>query len=270
MPDVVGILGHLDCSAAMVWFRAMKYVNRAQDCQPTVKRWVDGALNFCLPCRCVVCGLQNRAGNLCAPCRQQLPMCEAACMVCGLALDDLKVTICGGCQGRQPACEAVLAACWYEFPVRQLVARFKFQADLVAGRVLSDLLLERIGRQSAPAPDALIPVPLHSRRLSRRGFNQAYEIGRRIHSVLGHKLIGTGLRRVRATRPQTGLKAAQRRVNLAGAFKWRGPAVRGAHLVLVDDVMTTGQTLQSCSAVLREAGAARVEAWVLARAGNGA
>ncbi|MHC1480759.1 ComF family protein [Frateuria aurantia] len=223
-------------------------------------------LHDCLPARvCCLCGAPGLDGlDLCGACLADFPFNHSCCACCGLPTA-VALPRCGRCQRRPPAWHQTWAPFRYEWPLAPLETRFKFGADLAAGQLLGSLW----ARQPRPQelPEALIAVPLHRSRLRQRGYNQAWELARILSRQLGVPLLASGLRRSRATEPQTGLGALQRRRNLQGAFvanlkKGTWPA----HLALVDDVMTTGATLQACSEVLCRAGVGRVDVWVLARA----
>ena len=112
----------------------------------------------------------------------------------------------------------------------------------------------------------LIPVPLHHLRMTKRGFNQACELGSYASRLLGTPLLATGLRRRRNTKAQSGLSRKQRRRNVRDAFYWHGHKQPGRHVALIDDVMTTGTTVSECARVLKQAGAQRVDVWVPTRA----
>ncbi len=247
-------------------YEGMKYVERTRDCQPGWRQKVDRVLDTFLPCRCLVCGLSSGPGGLCVQCTSGLPFCTEACPRCGLPLGAGRASACGACQRHPPLQNAVFGALWYEFPARQLITRYKFQRNTAAGGALSRLLSEQLVSRKASLPSALVPVPLHPWRLFHRGFNQAYDIARLLGNDLGIKLRGSELRRTRHTPRQSGLEAKARRRNLAGAFYWRGRPLAGDHLALVDDVMTTGSTVRECCKVLKQAGADRVDVWVVARA----
>jgi ComF family protein len=154
----------------------------------------------------------------------------------------------------------------YEFPANRLVQAFKFKRQLAAGRVLSHLICEYVKHRETGLPDMLIPVPLHSRRLISRGFNQAYELAAYAGKVLDIPLLADALRRRRHTQAQSGLSRKQRRKNLQRAFYWHGNLKPARHVALIDDVMTTGTTVAECARVLKKAGAKRVDVWVAARA----
>lgn len=148
----------------------------------------------------------------------------------------------------------------YATPIAGLVRRFKFHQDLAAGHLLSMLMAESL--QGCMRPQAIVPLSLHPARLRQRGYDQALELARPLARKLQLPLCH-GLRRIRATAAQSELDAGARRRNLQGAFVADGPLPR--HVALVDDVMTTGATLQAATSALRRAGVLRVDAWVCAR-----
>jgi ComF family protein len=143
---------------------------------------------------------------------------------------------------------------------------FKFKRQHAAGRVLSHLLGEYARKQLSHYPDVLIPVPLHHLRMIKRGFNQAYELGRYISKQLDIPILAGSLRRHRNTKAQSGLSRKQRHKNMRNAFYWHGGKPAARHVALIDDVMTTGTTVSECARVLKKAGACQVDVWVTARA----
>jgi ComF family protein len=228
-----------------------------------------------LPRRCLLCGQAAGRGNLCEGCARELPRNDGACHRCALPATGLLDGVCGACLGSRPPWDRVLAPLRYAWPVDVLVQQLKFQRQAAAGTALAQAMLDagsRPGegrREAAAAPAArpiLVPVPLHWSRELARGYNQAAELALHLGRATGWPLLDGRLRRARRTPPQTRLTASERRRNLRRAFHWRGAPLTGSTLVLVDDVMTTGSTLTACARLLRAAGAARVEAWVAARA----
>jgi len=150
--------------------------------------------------------------------------------------------------------------------VDHFIRALKFHQQLGLARLLGEQLARRLA-QEAPRPDLIIPVPLHRARLRERGYNQALEIARPLARALGVPLDFRSLVRIRATAPQTGMTVKARRKNLRAAFALRdAAAVRNLRVALVDDVMTTGSTVQAAAKCLRAAGAREVEIWVIARA----
>ena len=174
-------------------------------------------------------------------------------------------TVCAACLESSPPQDCTWAAFRYEPPVMQQVVALKFRADFQPARTLGALMAERLAARPAPLPDLLIPVPLHPSRLQRRGYNQALEVARELAARLSLPWRADLARRVRVTREQTDLTAAERRSNVRGVFA-ADRRVRGRHVALLDDVITTGATIAELAHVMRKAGAARVEAWAVARA----
>jgi len=214
------------------------------------------------PTRCLACDEPGgELLDLCPACAATLPWHRSACRQCALPLP--APGICGGCLVRPPPLHSTHAAFLYGAPLDRLLPRFKFHQDLAAGRLLSQLMAEAFA--PLPPPHALVPVPLHRARLRRRGYDQALELARPLARALGLPLRVDLLRRVRDTAAQSELDAAMRRRNLRDAFAAPAGAALPMHVVLVDDVMTTGATLHAAAIALRRAGVRRVDAWVCAR-----
>ena len=175
---------------------------------------------------------------------------------------------CGACLADPPPFDACHVACDYAFPWDRLIGEFKFESRVELAAALAGLLLRRLRAGAVERPDAVLPVPLASRRLAERGYNQAWELARRVARGLDRPARADVLQRPLEGAHQAQLTLAQRRATMRGAFivvpaqrSW----VQGRRLALVDDVMTSGATLREAAASLRRAGASRVEAWVLAR-----
>ncbi|WP_250065311.1 ComF family protein [Stenotrophomonas mori] len=216
------------------------------------------------PPRCLVCAEPGQPRrDLCRACAAGLPVAARACIHCGLPLPASEVPggCCGGCRSRRSPLTEVHAGFLYAAPVDGLLRRFKFHRDLAAGRLLTQLMAGRLA--SVPRPQALVAVPLHRPRLRQRGYDQALELARPLARRFRLPL-ATGLRRLHATAAQSVLDAPARRRNLRGAFVACGRLP--PHVALVDDVMTTGATLEAAARALRRAGVQRVDAWVCARA----
>ena len=162
--------------------------------------------------------------------------------------------------------DAVVHAAAYAGSAKELVHRFKYQADLAAGRVLGRLLAERCGAALPDEVDLLVPVPLHRRRLGARGFNQAALLARAAGRRLGVPVAVAALARARNTRTLAGLHPDERAAELGGAFVVRRPGrVAGLRVLLVDDVLTTGATAEGCCRALKSAGATWAGVAVAAR-----
>lgn len=217
--------------------------------------------NFLLPRSCVLCGTRVDNGGFCDACRADLPWIGSACERCGQPLPAGRH--CVECQLHPPPFDKAFAPFLYTFPVDSALKALKFRRQLQYAPAFGGLLppfLEALFADS----DALIPVPLHRRRHALRGFNQATELCRYLHKASGLPMI-LSVDRIRHTRPQTGLEAAERRRNMKAAFRVRG-ALHCRHPLIIDDVMTTGETCGHLSEALLEAGSSSVSVLAIARA----
>ena len=211
------------------------------------------------PRRCVACS--RRASDvLCRACFEAMPrISPPVCGRCGMQTA-FEVYGCEACRNSDFAFDAARAALRYEGVGEELVHALKYRGYRpIAGRVMAPLMAGLVAGQSFDGVDC---VPLHRRRLRKRGFNQAEEMSRALAGRIGVAFSGK-LRAVRGTRDQVELTAQQRRENVAGAFEVRG-SVAGK-VLLVDDVFTTGATLDECAGVLKRAGAREVHALTLCR-----
>ncbi len=216
---------------------------------------------------CVLCGVEAAGARLCEHCVALLARQQTACARCAEALP-MATPLCGKCLQRLPAFDASWAAFVYRAPFDHLLQRFKFNAALAAGRALTPsvavALREHLAKRVEAPPLALLPIPLHRSRLRSRGYNQALELARDLGDQLALPVLSDALIRVRATAPMPGLDLAARRANVRGcmAIKAQPLPVR---IALIDDVMTSGSTLNEAAKVLKHAGVAWVECWALAR-----
>lgn len=237
--------------------------------RPALRRWSKTCLDVLLPRHCVLCGQSADSDNLCAPCGAYLPRPGHACLSCALPLSGTDDPLCGPCLRRPPPWDRALGALVYHYPVDRLVCRFKFRCDFSCGHLLGLEMLKAIRFAGLPLPDMLVPVPLHRKRHFSRTFNQADMLARQLGRDLAIPVHSRLLSRQRPTRAQSGLDAINRKRNIRGAFQCHRHArqvVGGAHVALVDDVMTTGATLAECTKTLKRGGTAQVTLWVAARA----
>jgi ComF family protein len=219
-----------------------------------------------LPLRCLLCGSPGQNGrDLCDGCMGDCAPNRPSCPRCALPLQ-APAPLCGECLEREPPFAAAWAPFRYAHPLDLLEARFKFRGDLAAGRALADLLIEREVEEAPARPALMIPIPLHVSRLRERGYNQTLELAKPLARALDIPLRHDLLFRTRSTPPQTGLDAKARRRNLRGAFALDESVRLPDHVVVFDDVMTTGATLREAARVLVRAGVSRVDGWALARA----
>ncbi|HEX5340578.1 MAG TPA: ComF family protein [Gammaproteobacteria bacterium] len=232
--------------------------------------WLNFAQHSLYPPVCLLCGQKNRSKrNLCSACTHGLPWNRHACPRCAAPLpDELAGQACGHCLRHPPAWDVAASPLHYAWPLDMLIQRFKFNADLAAGRMLGDLLANFLAADAAPHPDCLIPVPLHPARLKERGFNQAQELAGPVARRLKIPLASRLCRRIRHTETQSKLDAKSRHRNLQGAFEVIA-SVAGMDVAILDDVITTGATVSALAGALREAGSARIRVWSLARAAEG-
>lgn len=225
-----------------------------------IDKLLSGFLDVLAPARCHACG--GTGTPLCAACARALPWNSHACRTCALPL--AADGICSDCLNHAPPHDAAWAAFTYRAPVSGQIVGLKFRGHLAPAHVLGTLMAMRLALRPQPLPEWLIPVPLHAGRLRRRGYNQALELARAIARPLSMRLAPAAARRVRATGEQTRLEAADRRRNVRGAFAVEAD-LRGRHVALLDDVITTGATVAELARAARAAGAARIEVWAAAR-----
>jgi ComF family protein len=244
--------------------------------------WLTAAVDLLFPPFCAVCRRPLGAGRrdpVCGECWQGIArVAPPWCRICGVELGRFSPAAepeprpesthrCGACRRRPPAFTYARAAAGYGDIVREAVHGLKFRGRRALAAPLGDLVLE-MGRASlaVPEPDLLVPVPLHPRRQRERGFNQALLLARRIARGWALPVRADVLSRITHTAPQSELTADARRANVRGAFALRRPEiVAGRHVVLVDDILTTGATASACAACLRDGGAAVVGVLTVAR-----
>jgi ComF family protein len=214
--------------------------------------------------RCVVCDLED-GDPLCPGCaRDYFASDVARCATCALRLPSARGDDrCGNCLRSPPSFDGTVVLADYAPPVDRMVAALKFGGRLPLAAAFGTLLARAAARALRDA-DALVPVPLSFERQAERGFNQAHEIARRVASSCTLPLCAGILLRTRHTAAQMDLALAERRRNVRGAFVARGE-LADRHVAVVDDVMTTGATLDEVAAALKRAGAVRVTNLVVAR-----
>jgi ComF family protein len=232
-----------------------------------VYHWLKSYFTQWLPQSCVLCGHSSRQHALCPACLEDLPgFSHEICRQCGLPLNGATPPhACGHCQQLRPDYDHVISAFAYAPPVSQLVAKLKFRGQIQLARLLGELLAKKIESAGRTQAQALLPVPLHPARLRQRGFNQALEIARPLTQTLGLPLLSDCIQRCRDTRPQSDQAATQRERNIRGAFGIHQPPTY-SRIAIVDDVMTSGHTVNEIAKLLRTAGVEQIEVWCVARA----
>jgi ComF family protein len=237
---------------------------------------------FCALCRLPLVPGRRERDPVCARCWERLErIAPPVCGVCGLPLGTgfgerpavLAAAVhdplprCGACRAQPPAYRYARAPARYEGAVRDALHALKFDGRRSMARPLGALLAESedLG-VPRPAIDLLVPVPLHRARRAERGFNQAELLARELGRAWSVPVAADVLARARATRPQTELGGTERRRNVRGAFALARPErVAGRHVLLIDDVLTTGTTVAECARAVRAAGASAVGVLTVAR-----
>lgn len=239
---------------------------------PLLRRAGGAMLDLLYPPHCTICRAATPSGeHLCAACRAQAPTLKGTlCSVCSTPFSG-QISgpfVCSACVERKFAFTCAVSRYRSQGPVRELVHRLKYQNALHLRGVLVGWLREALDdpRLQSPPCERLVPVPLHPTRQRERGFNQSHILAEGLSRQSGIPLFDC-LRRVRYTPSQTRLDRKERMENLRDAFQMRQNCpVRNLHLLLIDDVLTTGSTVDACARVLREAGAASVRVATVARA----
>ncbi|HFQ81565.1 MAG TPA: ComF family protein [Desulfobacterales bacterium] len=228
-------------------------------------------LDVLFPARCLLCNERTAAGAdilFCPSCGGRLTIIQPPlCPCCGRLLPDSAAShLCGACLRQRPAFSKARALFIYDKFSAPLIHDFKYRGRTTGRRTFNALLRRSSVRQELKTPDLIIPVPLHHKRLRQRGFNQALTLARSLFPE-DKRIIRTNLLvRRRWTTPQASLNGHERRKNLRNAFITAHAArVKGKNILLIDDVFTTGSTLNECAATLRHNGAHDIEALTLAR-----
>ena len=236
--------------------------------------WMSRLQGLLWPATCVLCSrvARERQLDLCAGCEGDLPINSVACAICAepLSSETSGYLVCGACLTRKPRFDASFCPFRYAYPLDHLVRGIKYHRAVAHGRVLSELLAARLQamRRDVALPDTLLPVPLATRRYRERGYNQAIELARCVEKRLQIPMRTDLVVRSRDTHEQAALDKRERRRNIRGAFDVVH-TLPGRHIAIVDDVVTTGSTVNELARVLKQAGASRVEVWAVARAGRG-
>jgi len=214
---------------------------------------------------------------ICHYCHQRLPISHNNCFVCGLPLHKIlneqtehqqnkHDTPCGECLKNSPTFDRTVSAFHYESPVNRLITQLKYSSQLHVLPLLCEYLTKEIINQygSDLLPSLIIPTPLHTNKLTKRGFNQSYLISKQITKTLAIKIASSGIKRIKDTQAQSGLDSIERKSNVKNAFRINLELPK--HVALVDDVVTTGTTISELAKQAKKHGAKKVDVWCLARA----
>ena len=210
--------------------------------------------------KCLLCASpQANSHGLCSPCLSELPRhASTSCPQCGLSSSG---QLCGSCISSPPDFDATHAVFLYQYPIDKMMQRYKYGNMLNTSYTFGQLLAEK---SAFEAIDLIIPMPMHPQRLKERGFNQALEIAKVLTKNRPEKLDYKSVARQTLTPPQASLALKERVKNIKGAFKVNSD-LAGKRIAIVDDVMTTGASLNELAKTLKKAGASHVECWVIAR-----
>lgn len=231
-------------------------------------RWAQRIIAAAFPPTCVLCKGDGCEGmDLCSGCLEDLPKIGIACMTCGLPLPGATAfsVPCGACLKKPKHFDLTLCPYRFAEPVDWLVRQLKFRARLPHIRVLGALLKQHLIDTNAETPQLIIPVPLHHTRQRERGFNQALEIARPLAKHFNVPVASALCERHQNTPSQSELPAKKRAANIRNAFRLRKPC-EVKHVAIVDDVMTTGATVNELAKLLKRNGVEKVQVWVVARA----
>jgi len=240
-----------------------------------------------IPTDCYLCGCsvdsskthkdlvksQQEASIICTDCHQRLPLSLSACHTCGLPLSltsinqsKSKQTVCGECLKSSPTYNRTISGFHYEAPINEFITQLKFSSQFQLLPLLCDYLIDKINERydKVSLPDAIIPVPLHLKKLVQRGFNQSQLIADQIAKTLAVKVLTNGIKRIKMTQAQSGLDSVERKGNVKKAFQIDGKLPE--HIAIVDDVVTTGMTVSELASQARLHGAKKIDIWCVARA----
>lgn len=208
--------------------------------------------------------MDGKTIGICVDCLGDLPWHRTNyCPQC--ALPSLNNVVCGHCLQSPPEFDATRAMFRYEFPVNEMLQRYKYNHLLNMAKTFGQLMSESMtSAEVSRLADIIIPMPLHPKRLQERGFNQAVEIARIIGRTLKIEVDGRSFSRKKLSAPQVSLPMKERVKNMQGAFDCNA-RLDGLKVLLIDDVMTTGASLNALAKTARKAGARHVECWVVAR-----
>jgi ComF family protein len=230
------------------------------------------AIDLLLPPACLLCGqllpTSLDAQSFCVDCLATMPpLSPAHCYCCAQPFPSATSNhLCGTCLKRPPSFSIVHAAGMYQGSIKDAIHQLKYRNQLTLAKPLGQLLGKIVAaKDNAFVPDCIIPVPLHPDRLRGRGYNQALEVARPIARQLGSPIDTTLLQRSRNTQQQQGLSAIERKRNLRDAFSLVSK-ISTLKVLLIDDVMTTGETVRECSRTLLAGGVAEVQVAVVGRA----
>lgn len=237
-----------------------------------MKKIISSLIHLIYPNRCPICGeILGKDSNLCRECLSGLKrLSPPFCPICSIPFPDGESHICEACLRKRPYFDSLSSAYIYEGTASKAIHLFKFQKKKSAGRAIGTLLSEFAiswwkGISKKDIEYVVVPVPLGKGRLRERGFNQSLIIARYVAKKLNLSMDCLSLRRIKETEQQSVLGIEERKKNVRSAFKVFGEDLKGKGVILVDDVATTGSTLNECARTLKEAGAEEIRCLVFSR-----
>lgn len=218
---------------------------------------------------CCLCGQSSQLHmDLCKDCLGDLLDHGQLCHRCGSPVSVMQTdAICGHCLKQPPPYRHTLSAFCYEAPLTRLITRLKFNGKIQLANMFARAWIHQHGNKDIEIPDAILPVPMHRRRIWTRGYNQALEIARPIARHFRLPVLIDHVVRTRPTKPQSDLNARERNLNIRGCFQVM-KAIPYQRIAIVDDVVTTGSTVRELASALAVAGVEVVDVWCIARAVN--
>lgn len=216
-----------------------------------------------LPTVCVLCGdYHHGTFAVCTECQLFFAPINNPCRYCSLPLANADFLVCGQCIKKPPYFDSVISYYRFEEPLRTLLHDFKYKKALYLRSFLAQLMINAF-QSKIFKPDCLVPIPLHPQRLRERGFNQAAELAKLLAKQLNFPCNTRLCQKIINTPPQVGLNHKQRRKNLRHSFTVR--ANNYQHIILIDDLLTTGSTANEVARILKQQGVKRVDLWCCAR-----
>lgn len=239
-------------------------------------RWINQAYHWLMPSYCGLCQLPSFQSYLCKACYQDLPWIQNPCITCATELnrplysqpsiDENKDIQCGTCLQTPPPYDTCVALFNYQSPVSQLILAMKFHRKLAYARLLAEILAEKGNKHynNRPKPDLIIPMPLHSNRLKKRGYNQALELAKPLAKKLNVPFSNELCSRIVDTQTQSSMIASNRQHNVKQAFAVH-TSLKDKYILIIDDVITTGSTVSALSQQLKLAHAKTIDVWCCAK-----
>ena len=229
---------------------------------PKARKWANKTLDLLFPPLCAAC---NKLGSLlCDDCLEKMPWVNGPiCLRCGRSLLN-PANACGSCSQQSFPLQQVRASLFYREPLAGVIHKMKYNGLFALAKPLAQMMAKTWPDWHS-APDTIVPVPLHKRRIRRRGFNQSALLAHRVGHQVKISVDDQALKRIRHTLPQVNLSPAQRLDNVRGAFTAETTLVKGKQILLIDDVYTTGATMSAAADALIASGATTVSAFCLAR-----